>query len=150
MHLISGMPTTKNECMMASPLLHYVIFADAQGIGMLTAPHNAEAFPHLEEIHAEKWQEKIDTLTLSIWRMKTMKNSLWETKQEYIEEWQRQTLITTTSRYHNLVVCWNVGTLPQGPTNPPCMMEHATYYLTDNKQMDPSVVLLESEGSLRN
>ena len=82
--------------------------------------------------------------------MRTTKDPLWETKQDYIKEWRRNTLIMTTSGYHNLVVRWNVGTLPQGPTNLPCAMENATYYLTDDEQTDPSVMVLGSEWSLKN
>ena len=82
--------------------------------------------------------------------METMKDPLWETKREYVKEWQRNTLIATTSGYHNLVVHWNMGTLPQGTTNPPHTMERTMYYLIDNEQMDPSVIVLGSEWSLRN
>ena len=84
-----------------------------------------------------------------IWKMKMM-DPLWETKREYIKEWQRNTLIVTTSGYHNLVVRWNVGTLPQGPTNRPRAMQGTTYYLMDDEQTDPSVMVLGSEQSLRN
>ena len=107
-------------------------------------------FQRLEEIHAERWEEEVDTLARLTWEMRTTKDPLWETKQEYIKEWQRNVLIATTSRYHNLVVRWNVGTLPQGPTNLPYAMDSATYYLTDDEQTDPSVIVLGSEQSSRN
>ena len=129
---------------MASHHLH-VITAEKQDIGILTAHHLLKAFPLLEEIHAERWEEEVDALVQLTWEMRTTKDPLWETKREYVKEWWRNTLITMTSGYHNLVVRWNVGTLPQGPTNPPCAMESATYYLTDDDQMDPSVMILGSE-----
>ena len=128
---------------------HHVITVADQGIGQLTVRYHAEAFPLLEEIHAERWEEEVDELVQLIWKMKMM-DPLWETKREYIKEWQRNTLIATTSGYHNLVVQWNVGTLPQGPTNPPHAMEGTTYYLMDDEQTDPSVMVLGSEQSLRN
>ena len=130
---------------MASHSLH-VITAAKWDIGILTACHHLlEAFRCLEEIRTERWEEEVDALAQSTWKMKTTKNPLWETKADYIKEWWRNTLITMTSGYHNLVVRWNVGTLPQGPTNPPCAMESATYYLMDDDQTDPSVMILGSE-----
>ena len=132
---------------MASHRLHVITVAK-QDIGILTVHHHLlEAFRRLEEIRTERWEEEVDALTQSIWKMRTMKDPLWETKADYIKEWQRNTLITTTSGYHNLVVRWNVGTLPQGPTNPPRTMESATYYLMDDEQTDPSVMILGSEQS---
>ena len=73
-----------------------------------------------------------------------------ETKREYVEEWQRNTLIATTSSYHNLVIRWNMGTLPQGATNPPRAMEHTMYYLMDDEQTDLSIIVLGSEWSSKN
>ena len=129
MHLESVLPITRNAHIVASHH-HHVITAAKQSIGILTAHHLIEVFPCLKEIHAERWVKEVDELTQLTWKMKTMKDPLWETKREYIREWQRNTLITTASGYHNLVIRWNVGTLPQGPTNLPCAMEHATCYLT--------------------
>ena len=135
---------------MASHSLH-VITAAKWDIGILTACHHLlEAFGCLEEVHVEKWEEKVDALVQSTWEMRTTKDPLWETKWDYIKEWRRNTLIATTSGYHNLVVRWNVGTLPQGPTNPPHAMESMTYYLTDDEQMELSVMILGSEWSSKN
>ena len=61
-------------------------------------------FGRLEEICMERWEEKVDTLAQSTWKMRTTKDPLWETKVDYIKEWWRNTLIATTSGYHNLVV----------------------------------------------
>ena len=135
---------------MASHRLHVITVAKWD-IGILTAHHHLlEVFGRLEEIRAERWEEKVDTLVQLTWEMRTTKDLLWETKQDYIKEWRRNTLIATTSGYHNLVIQWNMGTLPQGPTNPPRAMEDATYYLTDNEQTDPSVMILGSERSSKN
>ena len=82
--------------------------------------------------------------------MRTTKDPLWEAKWDYIKEWQRNTLIMTTSGYHNLVVRWNIGTLPQGPTNPPRTMESVTYYLMNDEQTELLVMILGSEQSSRN
>ena len=135
---------------MASRDLHVTI-VEKWDIGILTARHHPlEVFQRLGEICMEKWEEEVDALTQLTWKMKTTKDLLWETKWEYVKEWQRNMLITMTSGYHNLVIRWNVGTLPQGPTNPPCAMESAMYYLMDDKQMDPSVIILGSEQSSKN
>ena len=83
-------------------------------------------------MRAERWVEETDALTQSTWKMRTTEDPLWETKWDYIVEWQRNTLVMTTSGYHNLVVHWNVGTLPHGLTNPPRTMECTMYYLTDD------------------
>ena len=123
---------------------------EKQGIGILTVCHHVEAFPCLKEIRAERWVEETNALVQSTWKTRTMEDLLWETKWDYIVEWQRNTLVTTTSRYHNLVIHWNMGTLSHGPTNPPCTMECMMYYLTDNKQTDLSVMVLGSERSSRN
>ena len=149
MCLESDRPTARSTHIVASCHLH-VISAAKQGIGSLTAHHPLAAFPRLEEICAEMWEEEVDALVQSTWKTKTMKDPLWETKREYIEEWRRNTLIMTTSSYHNLVIRWNMGTLLQGPTNPPRVMESATYYLTDDEQMDLSVMVLGLEQSSRN
>ena len=72
---------------------------------ILTARHHLlEVFGRLEEIRAERWEEKVDALTQSTWKMRTTKDLLWETKVDYIKEWWRNTLIATTSSYHNLVI----------------------------------------------
>ena len=145
MHPGNALLINKSALTVASHRPH-VITAAKRDIGILTARHHLlEAFRCLEEIHTERWEEEVDTLAQSTWKMKTTKNLLWETKADYIKEWRRNTLIATTSGYHNLVVRWNVGTLPQGPTNPPCTMESATYYLMDDDQTDPSVMILGSE-----
>ena len=148
MHLENGRPTVRNAHTVASRRPH-VITAAKQDIGILIA-HHLEAFPCLEEIHAERWEEEVDALMWLTWETRMTKDPLWETKWEYVKEWWRNTLIATTSRYHNLVVQWNVGTLPQGPTNPPHAMECMTYYLMDDEQTDPSVMVLGSERSSRN
>ena len=137
-----------NTHIVASRHLHVTIAAK-RDIGILTAHHPLAAFPRLEEIHTEMWEEKVDALMQLTWKVRT-EDPLWETKQEYIKEWQRSTLIMTTSGYHNLVIRWNIDTLPQGPTNPPCTMERVTYYLTDDEQTEPSVMILGSEQSSKN
>ena len=89
---------------MASHCLH-VITAAKRDIGILTAHrHLLEAFGRLEETCVERWEEKVDALTQLTWEMRMTKDPLWETKREYVKEWQRNVLITTTSGYHNLVV----------------------------------------------
>ena len=80
--------------------------------------------------------------------MKTRQDPLWETKWKYIEKWQRGVLITTTSRYHNLVIHWNVWTLLQ-VEDPIEAIKDTTYHLMDDEVTDPSVVLLTSEQSSR-
>ena len=104
MHLGSrAMPFTRNTYMMAShPYL--IITMESWDIGIMTAHLHEEAFPHLEEIYAERWEEEVDALIQSTWKIKMNKNPLWETKWEYIKEWQRGILVMTTSEYHNLVI----------------------------------------------
>ena len=146
----SDHPIVRSTHLVASHDL-YVITVEKWDITCLTACHHLlEVFQCLEEIHAERWEEEVDALVQSTWREKTTKDLLWETKQEYIQEWRRNIQITTTSGYHNLVVRWNMSTLPQGPTNPPHVMERTTYYLMDDKQTDPSVMVLGSEWSSKN
>ena len=149
MPLGSKMLPARKGCMMASHC-HLVITAGKQGIGILTAHHLIEAFLRLEEIHTERWEEEVDVLVLLTWKMRMTKDLLWETKREYVEEWQRNTLIATTSSYHNLVIRWNMGTLPQGATNLPRAMEHTMYYLMDDEQTDLSIIVLGSEWSSKN
>ena len=61
MPLKSGTPYTKREHMMASQ--YYLVgTAEKQGIENLTAHHPVEAFPCLEEIHTERWEEEVNTL----------------------------------------------------------------------------------------
>ena len=68
---------------------------------------------------------------------------------DYIKDWRRGVLLATTSGYHNLVLQWNVRTLPQGARDQPREMESAMYCLTDNEATDPSVMLLPSKRSSR-
>ena len=50
--------------MMASQ--YYLVgTAEKQGIENLTAHHPVEAFPCLEEIHTERWEEEVNTLAQS-------------------------------------------------------------------------------------
>ncbi|ETW82515.1 hypothetical protein HETIRDRAFT_450360 [Heterobasidion irregulare TC 32-1] len=78
-----------------------------------------------------------------IWREKTT-HPLWETKREYIEEWRQRMSLAMTSGYHNLVLQWNVLTLPH-PDDPKTTMGNALCYLTDDRETEASVILLESE-----
>ena len=66
---------------------------------------------------------------------------------DYIEDWRRGVLMATTVGYHNLVIRWNVRTLPREGEDHARAMESATYRLTDDEATDPSVILMESECS---
>ncbi|ETW77052.1 hypothetical protein HETIRDRAFT_454461 [Heterobasidion irregulare TC 32-1] len=83
-----------------------------------------------------------------IWKEKTT-HPLWETKREYIEEWRQRMFLATTSGYHNLVLRWNVLTLPH-PDDPKQTMGNALCYLTDDGETEVSVILLESEQCSEN
>ena len=77
--------TVRSTHIVASCHLH-VITAEKQGIGNLTVHQILAAFPCLEEIHAEVWEEEVDALVQSTLKTRT-KDPLWETKQEYVKEW---------------------------------------------------------------
>ncbi|ETW76440.1 hypothetical protein HETIRDRAFT_105921 [Heterobasidion irregulare TC 32-1] len=109
-----------------------------------TRKHNAEkAFAQFEETRRDAWVRQGEETAQSIWREKTT-HPLWETKQEYIKEWRRRMLIAMTSRYHNLVLRWNIRTLPH-PDNPKRTISDASCRLTDDGETEASVILLESE-----
>ncbi|ETW77138.1 hypothetical protein HETIRDRAFT_454516 [Heterobasidion irregulare TC 32-1] len=78
-----------------------------------------------------------------IWKEKTT-HPLWETKREYIEEWRWRILIAMTSGYHNLVLRWNICTLPH-PDDPKRTISNTPCRLTDDGEMEASVILLELE-----
>ena len=107
-------------------------------------------FNWLVEIYEDRYKEEVDELVLQTWRMKMSKNPYWSTMRDYIEDWRRGVLLATTSGYHNLVLRWNIRTLPQGARDQPREMESATYHLMDDKAMDLFVILLPSERSSRN
>ncbi|ETW85248.1 hypothetical protein HETIRDRAFT_448412 [Heterobasidion irregulare TC 32-1] len=95
---------------------------------------------YLNHFHTQPAGEETAQL---IWKEKTT-HPLWETKREYIEEWRQRMFIATTSGYHNLVLRWNVRTLPH-PDNPRRTISDASCRLTDDKGMEASVILLASE-----
>ncbi|ETW74706.1 hypothetical protein HETIRDRAFT_456262 [Heterobasidion irregulare TC 32-1] len=67
-------------------------------------PHKpVEAFNQFEETRRDAWVRQGEETVQLIWKEKTT-HPLWETKQEYIEEWRRRMLIAMTSGYHNLVL----------------------------------------------
>lgn len=132
--------------MMASPL-PIVLIVDEKGIGRITAALPVEVFPCLEEIGASRWAEEVEELVLQTWRMKTIKNPRWETMRDFIEDWRRGVLMATTTGYHNLVIWWNMRTLPQGAEDQARAMENATYRLTDDEATDLSVILLAPKRS---
>ena len=113
----------------------------------LIALNHVEAFNRLAEIRESQYVEEVDKLVLQTWRMKTSKNPRWNATTHYIEDWRRGVLLTTTSGYHNLVLRWNVRTLPQRARDQPREMESTMYRLMDNKAMDLSMMLLPSERS---
>ena len=104
-------------------------------------------FSQLAEIRAGRYKEEVDELVLQTWRMKMSKNPHWSMTRDYIEDWRRGVLLATTSKYHNLVLRWNIRTPPQGARDQPREMESATYCLMDNKTTDLFVILLPSERS---
>ena len=97
------MPSTRNTHMMASHP-HLIITVESQDIGIMTAYLHEEVFPRLEKICTEYWEEEVDALVQSTLKIKTTKNPLWETKRDYVKEWQRGVLLATTTGYHNLVI----------------------------------------------
>ena len=103
MCLKSGMLTARNAPLMASSPL--VIIVKGQDTLQLTADPYIEVFNHLKEAYVDQWVKKGEELVQSIWRMKTIENLLWETKQGYIKEWRRGILVATTTGHYNLVVC---------------------------------------------
>ena len=54
---------------------------------MLIAEPHIEAFNCLEEAHADQWVKQGEEVAWLTLRIKMAQNLLWETKQEYIEEW---------------------------------------------------------------
>ncbi|ETW82665.1 hypothetical protein HETIRDRAFT_108895 [Heterobasidion irregulare TC 32-1] len=109
-----------------------------------TRKRNAEkAFAQFEETRKDAWVRQGEETARLIWREKTT-HPLWETKREYIKEWRQRTFTATTSGYHNLVLRWNVLTLPH-PDDPRRTMGSALCYLTDDGETEASVILLESE-----
>ncbi|ETW74876.1 hypothetical protein HETIRDRAFT_120544 [Heterobasidion irregulare TC 32-1] len=92
----SGMPTAKSIPMMASHLA-LVITVEKQGIRILTVFLDIKAFNHLEEAQADLWERQGEEIVQLIWKMKMTQDLLWETKRDYIEEWQRGVLIAMTS-----------------------------------------------------
>ena len=134
--------------MRASPLTR-VTPAGNPGISCRTVAHHhpdLEAFGRLEGIRVARWEEEVGELAKWTWKRMTTKNPNWGETSDYIEDWRRGVLIATTVGYHNLVIRWNPRTLPR-PEDPLRTMEDATYRLTDDSSTDPSVVLLQSEGS---
>ncbi|ETW86446.1 hypothetical protein HETIRDRAFT_98969 [Heterobasidion irregulare TC 32-1] len=108
-------------------------------------PTDLEAFAQFEETRRDTWVRQGEETARLIWKEKTT-HPLWETKREYIEEWRWRMLITTTSGYHNLVLRWNIHTLPH-PDDPKRTISNASCRLTDDREMEASVILLESEQS---
>lgn len=86
MCLKSGMLPTRSTHIIASHPCH-VLTVENQGIGMLIAEPHIEAFNCLEEAHADQWVKQGEEVAWLTLRMKMAQNLLWETKQEYIEEW---------------------------------------------------------------
>ncbi|ETW78280.1 hypothetical protein HETIRDRAFT_107862 [Heterobasidion irregulare TC 32-1] len=124
------MPLAKNGNMMAS-LQAPVTIAEKQDTGILTARHDAEAFNRLEETRRDAWVRQGEEAARLIWKEKTT-HPLWE-----------------TNGYHNLVLQWNVLTLPH-PDDPERTMGNALCYLTDDGETEASVILLESEQCSEN
>ncbi|ETW84847.1 hypothetical protein HETIRDRAFT_450191 [Heterobasidion irregulare TC 32-1] len=112
-----------------------------------TAPQrmNNQVF---EETRRDAWVRQGEETAWLIWKEKTT-HPLWETKREYIEEWRQRMFLAMTSGYHNLVLRWNVFTLPH-PDDPKQTMGNALCYLTDDRETEASVILLESEQCLEN
>ncbi|ETW78211.1 hypothetical protein HETIRDRAFT_454229 [Heterobasidion irregulare TC 32-1] len=118
-----------------------LITTDANISDKEQVPYFQQAFYQFEETQRDTWVRQGEETAQLIWKEK-MTHLLWETKREYIEGWGRRTFFAMTSGYHNLVLWWNVHTLPH-PYNPRQTISDTSCRLMDDREMEASVFLLE-------